>query len=406
MATFIKFLLSLISLVFLVARPFRALIFTSNNFSKYGKFDYRFYSLFKVVHDNNLKYTIGIRTRHYPSKIIVRYFLRFKPVIYFDSFNELMGLLFPLKSSRHVKGRGFSEYISDAKNIIDPRSVKYSIFLHKVVLKVMRPSSAFIADNCERSNIILVACNLLDIPTIGIQNGVETIYYNVQKFHQYSSESNSLMAQRHYGVWSEGVLNYYLGKSKLYDITRLEVSGKLRVINSSLEDFKVKRIRNICWLVEIHVDRAEIIPFIRALLESRLFNVVFKIDPTKYNNSIHYFKQLKEDLSEFELISTDLTIEEASVEYDLFIGAFSTALIDASSNFKPVLLIETNQWGNYYDLDADYPLLIKRPEELINGLLDLDFKSQREFKNMYAPVIVENGPEWIVTKLKRYGKNY
>ena len=246
----------------------------------------------------------------------------------------------------------------------------------------------------------------MDIPTIGIQNGVETIYYNVQKFHQYSSESNSLMAQRHYGVWSEGVLNYYLGKSKLYDITRLEVSGKLRVINSSLEDFKVKRIRNICWLVEIHVDRAEIIPFIRALLESRLFNVVFKIDPTKYNNSIHYFKQLKEDLSEFELISTDLTIEEASVEYDLFIGAFSTALIDASSNFKPVLLIETNQWGNYYDLDADYPLLIKRPEELINGLLDLDFKSQREFKNMYAPVIVENGPEWIVTKLKRYGKNY
>lgn len=406
LSTILKLVLTVMSLPFLLTKKNQTLIFTSNNFSKYGKFDYRFYSLFSEIQKQNIKYFIGIRTINYPLTILSRFIKRGKPIIFFDSINEICNYIFPTKYKSNCNYPDFLEYISDAKNLVNFNSIKYSLNLHKFLLKLISPNSALIADNCERSNILLVSCNQLSIPTIGIMNGVETVYYNVQKFYYYSQIDHSLFKQKHYGVWSEGIKRYYLKKSKLYKENNLEVSGKLRINGNhqSKNCFTNFSVKNICWLIEIHVDPFEIIPYLKTILKTSNYRIYFKLDPTKYENSLNYFNILKLHLSEYHLEYSDLAIEDAVYEYDLFIGAFTTALIDAISAYKPILIINTLQWGNYFDIDENMSLLVKSHYDIIYKILNIDYNDQLKFKNIFSPDNNLNGPQWIISKIKKYDK--
>ena len=406
LSTLLKLSLTIISLPFLVVKKNKSLIFTSNNFSKYGNFDYRFYSLFSEFKKQSISYFIGIRTINYPLTILTRFIKRGKPVIFFDSINEICNYILPTTFKSNHNQPCFLEYISDARNLINFKSIRYSLKLHRFLLRLISPNCAFIADNCERSNILLVACNQLSIPTIGIMNGIETIYFQVQKFNFYSKINHSLFMQKHYGVWSEGIKNYYLKKSKLYKEKNIEVSGKLRmnISNQLINSFSNLPIKNICWLIEIHVDPFEIIPYLKSILKNTNFKIDFKLDPTKYENSLRYFKILNSHLSEYDLQYSNATIEDAVFKYDLFIGAFTTALIDTISAYKPILIIKTKQWGNYFDIDENLTLLVRSHNDIISKIENIDYNDQLKFKNIFASDNNLNGPIWIINKLKKYDK--
>ena len=407
LATYLKIILTILSLPFLL-KSNKSLIFTSNNFSKYGKFDYRFFSLFDTLRKSKINYFIGIRTKNYPLVIFNRFIKRFKPVIFFDSLNEFSNLIYT-NTKYTIPANNYLDYLSDITNFINVKSIKLSLKLHRALLKLLTPNSALIADNCERSNILLVACNQISIPTIGIMNGIETIYYQVQKFNYYSTIEHKLIKQRHYGVWSEGIKHYYLNKSRLYNRENIEISGKLRInnIKSTKSFFEDKKIIKICWLIEIHVNIYELVPYIKIILDNPEFNLTFKLDPTKPNNSRDYFNKLSQLLVGYEFYSTDITIEEASLNYDLFIGAFSTALVDVISLYTPILLINTKQWGNYFDISDMDSLTVSNEDQLLIKIRNLNFNDQLKFKNIFAPDNNLKGPEWIVNKLKKYDKkNY
>lgn len=404
-STVTKLFLTFLSLIFIFFSERKILIFTSNNFSKFGNFDYRFFSLFSKLKSEKIRYFIGIRTTNYPGTVLFRFIKRFKPVIFFDSINEVSDLIYPSCSS-NFKSSSYLGYLSNVNNFANLKSIDLSLCIHRFILKLANPLSALIADNCERSNILLVSCNQLLIPTIGIMNGVETIYYNVQKFNHFAINSNHLLRQKHYGVWSDGIKQYYLKKSKLYSLENLEISGKLRVSGnkSTKAFFEYRQVVNICWLIEIHVNIFELIPFIKVILDNPQFNLTFKLDPTKPNNSIEYFNKLSNLLKGYKLNSTGITIEEASLKFDLFVGAFSTALIDVVSFYTPILIIKTNQWGNYFDISGVDSLIVSCKDELLSKIENLNYDDQLIFKNTFAPENIYSGPDWIIKKFNQYKK--
>ncbi len=402
-STITKLFLTFLSLPFILFTKRKTLIFTSNNFSKFGNFDYRFFSLFSKLKSEKIKYFMGIRTTNYPGTILYRFIKRFKPVIFFDSINEISTLIYPSFSS-NFKSSSYLGYLSNINNFVNLKSIDLSLSIHRLILKLANPLSALIADNCERSNILLVSCNQLLIPTIGIMNGVETIYYNVQKFNHFAINSNHLLRQKHYGVWSDGIKQYYLKKSKLYSLENLEISGKLRVSSNKATKsfFEDRKVFNICWLIEIHVNIYELIPFIKVILDNPQYSLTFKLDPTKPNNSIDYFNKLCNILKGYKLISTGITIEEASLKFDLFIGAFSTALIDVISFYTPILIIKTNQWGNYFDISGVDSLIVSFEDQVLSRIENLNYSDQLIFKNTFAPENTYSGPDWIIEKFKLY----
>ena len=210
-------------------------------------------------------------------------------------------------------------------------------------------------------------------------------------------------------MWSEGIKQYYLKNSRLYDIDDVEVSGKLRVTSNKFDsrsDFDHSKVRNICWLIEIHVHPKELVPYLEILLSSSKYNLEFKLDPTKFHNSLNYFNELELYLPKHKLLSSHMPMEDAILKYDLFIGCFSTALIDSISSFKPILIIKTRQWGNYFHIDENISLIIKSEKDLLSSISYLNYQDQLLFKNIFAPESNYYGPDWIINKLKLYEKNF
>lgn len=271
---------------------------------------------------------------------------------------------------------------------------------------MMKIKSAFIADNCERSNNLLYVLNQLNIPTIGIMKGVECKYYNVQIFLQYLNSEMSLLSQRHYGVWSEKIKNYLSHYSKIYHYDQIEISGPYREIPNSKSDYNDNEIKNICWFIEIHVEIEEILPFLNELFEKTNFKITFKTDPSKFKISKNYLDSLINRLNNYRsrIEISNKSIDKIINKYDLFIGAFTTALIDVAAYKQMILIIYTKQWQDYFDVEdakINQSILVKKPVNLPNKILDLNIDSQIQFRNFYIEDNL-NGSDWIVNKLKTY----
>jgi hypothetical protein len=403
-SSFLKLILSLFSLPFIILQNKTTIIYTSNNFSKHGNYDFRFKTLIPKLNSSSIKYFFGIRTKNNFNQIFKNFFLRFQPVMFFDSFDEISRILYPNK--RDLNFSSFKEYLASAENFRSFKSLNYNHKILKNLVKMMKIKSAFIADNCERSNNLLYVLNQLNIPTIGIMKGVECKYYNVQIFLQYLNSEMSLLSQRHYGVWSKKIKNYLSHYSKVYNYDQIEISGPYREIPNSKSDYNDNEIKNICWFIEIHVEIEEILPFLNELLEKTNFKITFKTDPTKFEISKNYLDSLINRLSNYRsrIKISNKSIDKIINKYDLFIGAFTTALIDVAAYKQKILIIYTKQWQDYFDVEdakINQSILVKKPVNLPTKILNLNIDSQKEFRNFY---IEDNfdGSDWIVNKLKTY----
>ena len=100
-------------------------------------------------------------------------------------------------------------------------------------------------------------------------------------------------------------------------------------------------------------------------------------------------------------------IEEIGKDFDIFFGSSSTAVIEASLIGKLSLLITTNKFGDYFDIDTFMPgesILIKNNKKLYEKI----FHRVNNEKTLNTVSMIrdrffgvnKDGVQWIIDQIK------
>jgi hypothetical protein len=148
----------------------------------------------------------------------------------------------------------------------------------------------------------------------------------------------------------------------------------------------------------------EIAPYVKCLLENNDIEVTIKIRPMIRDL---YYEKIKAELpydKNINIVSGD--IKETGKKFDVFIGSYSTTVIEASLIGKISVLLDTKKWGDYFNIDtliSNKSLIVRNPETLYNSILSrienehsldtIGLTKDRFFGNNM------DGAQWIVDQL-------
>ena len=211
-----------------------------------------------------------------------------------------------------------------------------------------------------------------------------------------------------YGVWSEYYLEYFRKYSKISTKDSFQFSGLLRPVKNMNQVSPFERISEdkikVLLISEPLVSVMEIIPYIKRLLENNDIEVAIKVRPMVRDS---YYEKMKVKLpctKNLDIFSGD--IHEVGKKFDVFVGSYSTAVIEASLIGKISVLLDTKKWGDYLDIDtliSGQTLLVKNPEALCNHIFSRieNERSLNTIKLIKDRFFGGNrdGAQWIVDQL-------
>jgi hypothetical protein len=95
-------------------------------------------------------------------------------------------------------------------------------------------------------------------------------------------------------------------------------------------------------------------------------------------------------------------IDEAIRLTDVVVGSHSTGLLDSLAAGKPIAIIYTRKWGDYFELSdiKNCSVVISRtPEIFIYNILNPDISVMRRIKDHYLGENIRDGAIWVVDQL-------
>jgi hypothetical protein len=251
------------------------------------------------------------------------------------------------------------------------------------------------------------AAKSLGIKTIGIMHGLQQKDYAVYEFMQSYQEKKKIGCDV-YGVWSGHYLEYFRKHSKISNSNSFQYSGLLRPVNNINKVTPFKRVSEkkikVLIISEPLVSVMEIIPYLKCLIKHDDIELAIKVRPMVKDL---YYEEMKIQLPSIKNIEVyDGKIEEASKEFDVFVGSNSTAVIEASLFGKISILLNTVKFGDYFDMDELIPsglLLVKDPELLykeINSRVEKenDLKTIEKIRYKFFSDN-KDGSQWIIDQL-------
>jgi hypothetical protein len=405
----IKLLISCITLLkifFTKKNKFLFGVHTSNNIiSKTQPYDSRYMDFFELLSKHKMLPILFIRTNHGVRKVLRNYFARKYPAVYSDSiiyFGKLLNKMPLRKIKPSIRDLDIIEQITFTSRNLDDKSHLLSIKVLKKIYAFTKIKCLFIPDKSERQIIDMISAKLVNIKTIGITNGHEYRYFQVQRYMESLDKPNYLLGHDILGVSSKYWLGYFQSYSKCYKPSSIRISGWWRSegLNPSNIPYN-KNIKSILWLAESLTPLNDVSNFLDQLLKLN-YKVTIKaramqddkpdtlIDDFKsyYGNSVNYFYGTMNELNK--------------ENYDLAIGSYTTAILDSLIMGIPVLLLYTNTWGDaFYVKDHPYAsILCNDPEDLINKIENLPLKKIQDFKD---DIYEENldGAQWCIDQIKK-----
>lgn len=264
-------------------------------------------------------------------------------------------------------------------------------------------SVMFCPDSSERSILELAACKQRDITTIGGQNGTEWDFFQVHKFVKPVSVGLEYMAHDKFGVWSEGWLRYFDRNSNVYSKENLCVSGFYR---HKAKPYKAlegpnKKIDKILWFIENLTPVNEIFPYIEILIKNNV-TIYLKVRPQQKDAGDLTAEKIMQKFGSENFRVIDQPIECCIHDFDLALGSYTTALLDAGLHGVPVLVLKTDTWGDVFELEFDQTVnrsYCRSPKELIDGIRDVPLEAIQNFINRYAPAPHLSGSEWVINEI-------
>lgn len=412
LAEVIKLFLNAVTLVrspfFLLGKE-KCAVHTSNNFGPTGRFDYRIGETLLALKSKGIPLLFLIRTNHGPVKILKHYFMRDVPCFYTDaiiSACELTARLIPSSRLRVKSKEGDLK-----KQIVFDRlthgipGIVFALRALSLFFSYLKMPVLFSADTSERSILEVAACKQIGITVVGAQNGTEWAFFQVHKFLRPAEENVSYMVQDRFGVWSDGWLSYFDRNSRIYSTDIMSVSGFYRNQGKDITDLPAAayKPKKILWLIENLTPIDEIAPYLEALI-SHNYTVYLKVRPQQNDAGDETAERIIEVFGKQHFSIVDSPIEDCVSDYDLALGCYTSALLDAGLGGVPVLVLHSETWGDAFELEGQESVAkayCKTPKELIERIQRLPLKDIQSFIDLYAPSPNLLGSEWVAEQVSQ-----
>ena len=368
------------------------------------KSDFRLNHLYKKYKENDIQYIEFIRSTKIKN-FFINIFKRKRFAIYYTSIIYFVDL-FTGKTKYSEQPEDFYQYVLYGyhhDNIV----LNKSTFIFEKLFKLLKIDSLVLISFSSRSAHLSFAAKSLGIKTIGIMHGLQQKDYAVYEFMQ-SYQGSKKFGCDVYGVWSEYYLEYFRKYSKISTKDSFQFSGLLRPVKNMNQVSPFERISEnkikVLLISEPLVSVMEIIPYIKRLLENNDIEVAIKVRPMVRDS---YYEKMKVKLpctKNLDIFSGD--IHEVGKKFDVFVGSYSTAVIEASLIGKISVLLDTKKWGDYLDIDtliSGQTLLVRNPEALCNHIFSRieNERSLNTIKLIKDRFFGGNrdGAQWIVDQL-------
>lgn len=390
-------LLALIGLSFISSLIFRlsgrdTLLYIIDDVAPDLDHDYRLTTLYRELRRRQYKFCEYAHTwgaENYYRRTWQNLWRRKRPVVYFEILARRLGKLKQWLDKNAVGS--FPEIEIDISNLEGrylqatahymlrwSQDLAYEVRVLKNLLKAQQVKRAVIADNARHVFPLIVACKLLNIPTLGFMHGLFNRYHcSIMAYGLNNGRRPNLDL---YGLWS----SYFRERAisgNLYDESNTFVTGPLRppakdqiemVLSASKNNHEKIRVLLVS---EPRAPQKEVFEYIAELLADDRFEVMIKVRPGEMNP--HLSDTVGGETKSLKVIRTG-TVYDSFVNCDVLLGTYSTVLYEAAYVLKPAVILKTSfSYGHdlAYDGLADFA---ESPEHICEIVVRSSLLSERE----------------------------
>lgn len=415
--TWLQIALTLISLPFLASMRPRILLYTGDRFDPPRDHSFRMHLVYEELRRRKLPFVEYIRSMESARVVLTHAIDRRRPVVYSYAVKTVLYWVASLFGEKT-----FPTHSPDPETVFvrtlsvmylrNVRGTVWSMNVMRFFLRVSGVRAAFIAAASSRTFHEVFACKLEGIPTIGILHGASSRFYNVYDFMpEYDGEKHLPLDT--YGIWSEGWRDYYVKHSAIYRQEHLPVSGPMRPlppVHAKQKTFSKSPGGPLKVLLvpgELS-DPQEIMRYARHLMREPGVSLHLTFRPYRdaFENWIRkHDPQFLEQLGA-ERIFRGRSISEDIAACDVVIGTYSTAVLEALQQLKPIVFFKTAKWGDYFDLrghPSPHAFFAENPEalvELIRTSKEVPAAELMKLQERFFGDPFKNGSAWVVDQLE------
>ncbi len=423
----IQTLLTLIGipLLTLLRHPF--LIFTGDKFAEGKDYDSRMSFIYEEMRKRRLPFVEFVRSLESWKTVWSHALLRKRPTVYPVAIQEFCRFMSVVTFTRYRRRKALYRMMGQSKTKEEQfkthlalRYTEYidadiwAIQITKWILRLIGVKAVFVPTTTERNLHMVLACKLLNIPTVGILHGAAVYDYNVYDFLP-TYDGEKMITLDRYGLWSEWWTTYYRTHGRAYRDDQLVVSGPMRpLVKTEVPHDEVVTHSGpikVLFISEQLAAFEEVVPYIRRLAKEEDIELYIKFRPYRDGFEMWLQEHHPDILSQIgESRTFRGSMQEAIGVVDIVVGSHSTAVLEALLVRKPFVLFATQKWGDCFDLkhySSEYTFYAKdsdAPVECIHKGMTIPPPVLDELREDFFGDPFKNGSAWVVDQLVEMSK--
>lgn len=337
------------SLWFIASRQKVVIYSVDSDTTKYHS-DFRIISIYDVLKEESISYTEIFHTISRYA-MVPRYFKRARLATYLESTNVLFFLFKPFFAKVEIPPSLFDVQIFETKNehafacflfkryLAMTRVSRFRVRIYNLLFRCSNARVLFSIDDTRYYHEVLLAAKQSRISTYALQHGHFTKYH-VGWLHSGVSVKN--VTPDVLLLWSEYWKKELLRLGTYFKPEQLVVAGLSS--RSAPVTSVASPVKMLLFPYETIAPKAEVIPYLRAVLACKDARVIFKLRPDIPADTQLLAYGLEGERSENLIITTDITAYLSQIT--AVVGVYSTLLYELLALGKcPVLLKTTWDYG-------------------------------------------------------------
>lgn len=416
-------LMSMPFLLWLVVRRPKLMMWTSDQFDGPRDYDFRMRLIYEELRRKKLYFVEFIRSVEQTPTVLRHALERKRAVLYSFAIVALLRSLAGLFGPKRIAGVtdvGSSAADHDQEfwflvathYLRHLRGDLWSIGAMTLIVRCIGIRVAIIDTALSRNFHEVMACKLLNIPTVGILHGFASKDYNVYDFMPEFTGDKILSVDK-YGLWSEWWKQYYLKNSKAYQPEQLYVSGPMRPFQkthsaTALRSTQTEGPLKVLFVSEQLGVPSETVPYLLALLEARDLSVYVSFRSNRDGFETWLKEHRPDILKKIDPANIFRSgIHEGLAHCDVAAGSHSTAVLEALFYDKPPVFFKSKKWGDYFELKSlsvGGGLLAGSPQEfvdLIRRSKAIPQETLQELQHRFFGDPHMNGSAWVVEEAEK-----
>lgn len=397
--------MSVLAIIFYIFFRRNVAIRTSDRIMNGTDSDFRLVELYKKLREQNVEFIEFVRLNNTRS-ILQNMLIRKRLVIYHEPFIDLVSLFIRPRTIL-PKSAYHSALLAYDRKI---RTAIKSAPIFRCIYWLLGVKSLWVGSFLDRVAVLALAAKCSGIKTVGIKSGAGTKSYDVYDFVQ-PYWSKKKLGPDAFGVWSPWwkkcvkKYNKIIAKKSIKCVGLLRPYPGVQISHTYLAPnfLQGERIK-ILILSEPLTNPMETAPYLTALAQDPRFVLVIKLRPMVKDLFYEELMRIMPEAKSWP--KCDGNIFEDGKNADVFLGAHTTALLEASLMGKLSIFIKTQKWGDYFDIssiDYRFPMLADNPEELPHYIVkriekESELKTIEKIKRRYFGEN-RNGAKWAAEEL-------